>query len=171
MTLKPSYTGSLASLVVPANVSVNAIGFTGKSPLNVSGNLNIAGSVAALQTAVNTTSVLNLGNLNVQSGGLLTGYLPGYAAMLGNVFASSGLTLNVVQNVVNNGTITTPGTLNITAGGSIANHTDGIVQATMAAQNINLVAGSLSIVNSGLMQSAGSLSQQAQQIINTGQHI
>ncbi|MBX9686832.1 MAG: hypothetical protein K2X27_09030, partial [Candidatus Obscuribacterales bacterium] len=106
---RPSYASNIGSLTVPQNVAINSIGFNSSTPLNILGATNIMGSVFNLQTAPNITSVLNLGSLNISSGGLLSGYLPSNANLLGNVFASNGMNLNVVNSIVNQGTITTPG--------------------------------------------------------------
>lgn len=156
--LRPNYASNIGSLTVPQNVSINTIGFDSNSPLNVLGGLNIFGSVYTLQNAPNITSVLNSGNLNIGSGALLSGYLPTNANILGNIFASGGLSLNVLNNIVNQGTITTPGTLNIAAGGNVVNQTINSVQAVMQAQTtLNIISGTGSVFNSGLMSAMNAI--------------
>ncbi len=145
----------LGSIVVPQNVSLSAIGFNASTPLNVSGNVNVLGSLFTLQTAPNILAVLQLGSLNVGSGGLLSGNRP--VGLIGNIFSSSGMTLNVLNNVTNMGTITTLGNLNITAGGSITNQSFANTAALMSAQNINLVSGAGQIINSGLIQALSNI--------------
>ena len=153
--LNSSTVQNLAGLLVPAGVSLTAVGYNSNNPLNVSGNTSILGSMFAVQTAPNIVSVLNLANLNVGPGGLLSGSLPAGTNLPG-LYSSAGLNLNVAGNLVNQGTITTPGTLNIAATGSISN-ISAAAQAVMAAQNINISVGSGNIVNSGLIQAANYL--------------
>src|SRR5215471_13047254 len=119
--ISSQWAGNISSLVVPAGVQVNAIGFNQTTPLNVTDTATIGGAVHTLQNAPAVAAVLNLGSLNVLQGGLLSAKLPANMHFLSNVFASSSMTLNVVNNVVNQGKITTPGDLNITAGGSLTN--------------------------------------------------
>lgn len=149
-------TPNLSELVVPANVSLNAIGFTKSTPLNITGSLNISGAVHALQFAPNLQSVMNLGNLVIEKGGLLTTSLPTGVSLPG-VYASSGMQLNVAGNVQNLGTIFSSGTLDILAGGSISNLTSGSIPALISATNLNITAGSGSMVNSGLLQATQTL--------------
>lgn len=75
-TIASNSVNNLSSIVVPQNVSLNAIGFNASSPLNVSGSVNVLGSLFALQHEANVVSVLQLGNLNIAPGGLLSGILP-----------------------------------------------------------------------------------------------
>lgn len=156
--LRPSYASNIGSLTVPQNVAINTIGFDSNSPLNIAGNLNILGSIYTLQNAPNITSVLNSANMTLGSGALLSGYLPTNFNILGNVFASGGLSLNITNNLLNQGTITTPGTLNITTGGNIVNQTVNNVQAVMSAQSaLNIISGTGSIFNSGLMSAMNAI--------------
>lgn len=145
----------LAGLLVPAGVSLTAVGYNSTNPLSVSGNTSILGSMFAVQTAPNIVSVLNLANLTIGQGGLLSGSLPAGVNMPG-LYSSAGMNLNIAGNLLNQGTITTPGTLNIVSTGSISN-ISAASQAVMAAQNINISVGSGNIVNSGLIQAAGNL--------------
>lgn len=147
----------LNNIMVPQNVSLNAIGFNATTPLNVAGSLNIAGSVFTLQNTPGIATMLNLGSLNIASGGLLSGSLPTAVNAGSAVFASGGMNLNVLNNVVNMGTITTPGVLNIVAGGSIVNQTMNNIAATMSAQTVNLFSSSGQFVNSGLITANANL--------------
>jgi YVTN family beta-propeller protein len=152
----------LGSIAVPQNVALNAIGFNAGTPLNVSGNVNVLGAIHTLQTAANTGSVLNVGNLNIGSGGLLSGNLPAGLNLGSSIFPSASMTVNVENHLTNMGTIASPGNLTVVAGGSITNQTVSNAPATMAAQNINLSAGSGQIFNSGLIQALGNIN------LNTG---
>ena len=156
LNLSSKYVQNLSGLSVPGGVQINAIGYNTATPLNVMGNLNITGSMYTLQNAPNIMSVLNMGNLNIGVGGLLSGYLPAGMSIAG-LYSSAGMRLNVAGNVLNQGTITTPGALNIIAGGTITNQSINNVQAVMAAQNINLATGVGNIYNSGLIQAMNSL--------------
>jgi len=154
--LNSSYTQNLSSLVVPANVTLDAIGYSAHSPLNVTGNTEIFGSIYSVQTAPHTSSDLNFGNLTIESGALLSGSLP--ANLSGqHLFASSGMTLNSVGNFLNQGTLKTPGTLTVSAGGNIVNQSVSNNQALISAQNINLLTGSGNVANSGLIQASSVL--------------
>lgn len=130
--LSSTSVNNLSSLVVPSGVQLNAIGYNSAVPLNVTGNVNIAGLMHSLQTAPNIMSVLNMGNLNVASGGVLSGHLPS-AANLPGLFASAGMQLNVAGNVLNQGLISTPGALSIIASGYISNQSVASVPAMMSA--------------------------------------
>ncbi len=154
-TVSSNHVHQLASLVVPQNVVLDTIGFNANSPLSVSGNVSVLGSLHSLQSTVNTTAVLNTANLFVGTGGLISGSLPQGQSLGTNIFASSGLTINAVNNVANFGAITSAGSLNINAGGSITNQSSSTSQATMIAQNVSLVSGVGQIVNSGLIQAQG----------------
>lgn len=141
------------SVVVPANVLLSAIGYNASNPLNVKGSVNVMGSFCSLQRSLNVTSELNLGSLNVDSGGLFSGNLPRGLNLGNGIYASRGMTLNVRNDVTNMGGITTPGNLNIKAGGSINNSlpagftgTSPIIQA---AGDLTLISGSGSFVNAG----------------------
>ncbi len=149
LNLSSKYLDSLANLVIPGGVSVTASGYNSKTPLNVSGALDISGSMHAIQGAANITSVLNLGSLTINQGGLLSGYLPSGSTQ---GYASGGMNLNVSGSVLNRGTITSPGALNILAGGNVINQSVNSVQSVMSAQNLNIVSNNGSIINSGLIQ-------------------
>lgn len=168
-SLTPTNVTTLGQLTIPTGVSLNSIGFTQSSPFNVTGAVNVQGSLFALQTAANVMSVFNFGSLTVGSGGLISTQLPSYANVLQNVVASSGLTMNVAQNVLNNGTISTAGTLNINAGGTITNQSLNGVQAIISAQLMNLTAST--ILNSGqlsALQALNNINLNATSILNEG---
>ncbi len=156
-TLNSSRVHQLGSIVVPQNVVLDAIGFNANSPLNVSGNANIAGSMYALQSTPNVSAVLQFGNLNIGSGGLLSTNLPAGFNLGSNVFSSGGMTLNVANNVTNLGSIATAGNLNLNVGGTLSNINAGSLPALITGQNINLNVGSGHLVNSGLIQSLNNL--------------
>ena len=153
--LRSSSLQNLTGLTVPAGVSLHAIGYNANTPLNVAGAVNIAGAMYNLQTAPNVMAVLNMVNLNVAPGGLLTSNLPTGMSMPG-VFGSSGMQLNVSGNVVNQGTISSTGDVNISALGSVTNQSVSSA-ALISGQNVNLSIGSGSLVNSGLIQAVQSL--------------
>ena len=146
------HSAQLTSLIVPQNVSLNAIGFYSGNPLAVSGIANIYGSLFALQTASNLTAVLNVKDLSIFAGGLLSTSLPDGTNLGSGVFASNGLRINVLNNLTNLGTIASAGDLSIAAGGSITNQSSTNSLASLVAQNIALVTGSGEITNSGLIQ-------------------
>ncbi|MBY0551769.1 MAG: hypothetical protein K2W95_31085 [Candidatus Obscuribacterales bacterium] len=163
LNLSSQILGNIAGITIPTSVSALSIGNSASNPLNIAGNTIIQGSLFALQTAPGLSSVLNIGgNLNIASGGLISGYMPNNLTYLGlgNLFSSSGLTLNVLGDVFNAGTITTPGVLNISAGGSIVNQTINNITANINAQVINMFSGAGSIVNSGTIAAIDAINVQ-----------
>ena len=162
-TLNSSWAGNLSSLVVPAGVSVNAISYTTASPLNVTNVANILGSLHVLQSLPGMTAALNFGSdLNIGSGALLSGKLPGNSLPsnlnLPGLFASQNMIINVMGDLNNQGAINVAGTLSASVSGSINNiSAAGAPQATIAAQNINLATGSGNLVNSGLVSALNTL--------------
>ncbi|HNB24388.1 MAG TPA: hypothetical protein PKZ32_18345, partial [Candidatus Melainabacteria bacterium] len=153
--LSSSNLQNLTGLTVPAGVSVHAIGYNANTPLNVAGSVNIAGAMFNLQTTPNVMAVLNMANLNIAPGGLLTSNLPSGMSIAG-VYASAGMQLNVAGNIVNQGTISSAGDLNLSALGSITNQAVSS-SAIISGQNVNLLIGSGTLVNSGLIQAAQAL--------------
>ena len=147
---------ALNGLLVPTNVSINAIGFNKATPLNVSGVVDIFGSVYALQNTQNVVASMNLGSLVVEQGGLLSTRLPAGFNLPG-VFSSAGLQINTSGNVLNHGTIFSGGNLAISAGGAITNQTLGNLQAQISAINLSLNTAQGSIINSGLIQASQSM--------------
>jgi hypothetical protein len=159
--LNSSWAGSLSTLVVPAGVAVNAVGFNTSCPLAIAGSASISGSLYALQTSAGMTAQLNTGkDLIVGAGGLISGSLPaGFTGTdPGKLFASQHLILNVLGNFTNSGTVTVPGNLNINVGGALANTTaNGSTAATLSAQNLNIFSGSGNVINSGLMSAVNNI--------------
>ncbi len=150
LTVLPQTISSLGSLNLPANVAINSLGFSAASPFVINGATVVSGALLALQPASGLTSVLNLGSLTVNPGGLVSGGLPaGY--LIPGAFASNGLVLNVARDVLNQGTITSAGTLSINSGGNIYNQSTAGMQALISAQTVNLMAGAATITNSGLI--------------------
>lgn len=149
---------SLSSIVVPKGVILGAIGFNSESPLIVAGASRVLGSMYALQTSPGLSSVLNFSNnLTIGAAGLLSSSVPDTLASTG-LFSSQNLTLNVANNLTNNGTISSPGNLNLNVNGALTNATaPGASVATMVAQNINILSGTGSIFNSGLMNALESI--------------
>lgn len=170
--LNASWSGSVSELVVPAGVTIGAIGFNAGQPLNVGGPINILGSLYALQNSAGQTAVLNTGdNLTIGSGGVLSGNLPAQITglNLSGLFPSQHMNLNVAGKLSNSGTISVPGNLNINVGGSLSNSTPvgttsgAAGTASILAQNINIISASGTIVNSGLLSATNSIN------INTAQ--
>ncbi|MBX9572653.1 MAG: hypothetical protein K2X77_27405 [Candidatus Obscuribacterales bacterium] len=142
----------ISELVIPQGVSVTTISNTGT--LNLSGNLSNSGNLllGTRNPAVSNFS-LSANNINVGIGGSISTIFPSGAS------TSPGLGLNLTarNNLVNAGTITTSGNLNISAGGSIINAipqgTTGPQPLMQATGNLNLLSGSGSVVNAGLISS------------------
>jgi len=169
LNLSSSYVSSLNSLVVPKNVTVDAIGYNSATPLNVSGSVKDLGSIYALQNTANAGSVMNFGSLYVGSGALLTGNLPNSVGATSGVYSSApqiiagvnhgnavygsnGLTLNVAGDATNTGTISTAGKLTLNAGGTINNQSSATATASTIAGDVSLNSGSGYINNSGIVQ-------------------
>ena len=143
----------LSSINVPRDVSLIALGFGASNPLSVNGTVSVLGSLFALQNSPNIASTLEMANLYVGAGALLSGNLPGTILLGNGAFASRDLTLNVLHNVSNMGTISSPGNLTINAGGSISNALAagalGAAPIMQAFSNVNLNSAIGSFVNSG----------------------
>lgn len=148
ITLVAGEIGGLTSVHVPTRVVLNTIGFTDTNPLNVTGAAQVNGSLYALQQANNVTSNLQLGSLNVGGRGLITDRLSNQN-LFNNIFASNGLTLNILGDLTNQGTINSSGTLSIYSGGEIANLGTANHQAEISASNVNLYSASGNVRNSG----------------------
>jgi len=136
LTLNSKYVNDISSLLVPKNVSLDAVGYTSANPLNVKGTLADFGSIFALQNTANAGAVFDAANLAIGRGAVLSGSLPTGGDYKGS-FASSDLTLNVSPlsasgNFVNNGSLLSNGNITVTAGGSIQNSTSGIISKVSA---------------------------------------
>jgi adhesin HecA-like repeat protein len=143
---------NLSSLVVPKNVTLEAIGYTASKPLKVTSTVSDSGSIYAVQGSANVSSVLDLGGLNIGATGLLSGSLPSVLNTNGR-FASSGLILNLISatrggNLVNSGQISSPGDLKINSTGTIANSGLGTISA---GNTLTLTVGTGGLINSGLI--------------------
>ncbi|MBX9772061.1 MAG: hypothetical protein K2X29_11860, partial [Candidatus Obscuribacterales bacterium] len=149
---------SISTLVVPQGVTLSAIGFSQSNSLNVSGASSILGSLFALQTRAGKDSVLNFGNdLHIGAGGILSGLLPRTQSIVG-LFPSQNLILNVVGSLTNNGSISVPGSLYLNVAGVISNATiSGAGNASITAQNINVMSGVGTVFNSGLISALDSI--------------
>jgi len=159
LTLLANQTGSLSSLVLPANVVLSGVGFGASNPFVVSGSTSILGSFFALQHTASTPSSLNFGNLTVS--GLLTAdaaALPalslGSSATSSSFFSSSGLIINVVGFLNNSGVISSPAFLTVNTGDNFTN--TGTVLASTGNLGVNSFSGNF--VNSGMLSApAGSI--------------
>ena len=154
-----TFASNLSALSVPAGVTLTAVNFNNASQLNVAGSANILGSLYALQTAPGVTAVLNVANnLNIGSGGVLSGQLPSGAAQLAGLFSSQNMVLNVLGNFSNSGTLSVPGNLNLNVAGGISNTSVSAASpAGISAENINIQSGSGSLVNTGLISAVNAL--------------
>ena len=148
-SLSSNYVQNLSSLTVPKNVTLDAIGFTSAKPLNVSGNINDYGSIFTLEKVPSAAASINATNVNIGSGALLSGQSESSNTRAISLYDSDGLNLNLSDSLVNNGSIVSSGKLSITAGGGITNQSSGNSVAQITANNVNLLSGSGSIVNSG----------------------
>lgn len=144
--LNPTQVQALSALNVPSGVTPAAINFNNSAPLVVSGAANIAGTTVLAQMTSGQTAVMNAGVLNIGAGGLLTGAIPAGLPFLFGLFSSNNVVLNVQHAVTNSGVISSPGNLTINAGGAIVNQT---AQASILAQNINLMSSIGSVINNG----------------------
>ncbi len=174
-SVSPATMSVLESLHIPVGVSLNSIGFNAASAFNVAGAATVNGALYAIQQNQAATAVLNLGSLLVGPGAMLTTNLPSYSAMLGNVLASSGLTMNIAGSMTNYGTIATSGPLSVLAGGAIYNQTlAGMPQASMVAQSVAMSSLASTIVNSGIITAlSGNISMASQlasnlSVLNSG---
>lgn len=133
---------SLSALSIPKGVSILSVGTTGANALTVTGAVNLAGSLFALQRAAGLDSFLDFGSLNVAGTGLLSG-APASGKLAG-FFPSRNLTVEVHRDFVNAGVISNDaGGLKIVSdSGSIRN--SGLIQA---AENVALVSQGASSFN------------------------
>ena len=163
-SVSPATMSVLQSLNIPTGVSLNSIGFNAATAFNVAGAATVNGALYAIQQNQAATAVMNLGSLLVGPGAMLTTNLPSYSAMLGNVMASSGLTMNIAGSLTNYGTIATAGPLSVLAGGAIYNQTlAGMPQAAMVAQSVTMSSLASTIVNSGIITAlSGNISMASQ---------
>jgi len=163
LTLEQGQTNSLSSLVVSRNVTVATVGYTSTNALNVTGTSKVFGTLDVLQSAANTGSTLDFGSLSVGRSGSVTDVLSNSlitgltgASSSSNLFSSSSLNLNVINNVLNQGSINSSGALSIVAGGSISNISPSV---SSSGPGSNSGRGGLHppVLNNGLMQSAPTL--------------
>ncbi len=159
LPLNSSLTQGWNGVTIPTGVTAYAIGATQSNPLTINGSSYVMGALIALQTQSNVASTLSFGNLTVGQGGLISANMPSNLSYLTGTFSSSGLNLNINNNLINYGTISSPGTLNIQAGGSIVNQSiAGNTLANITAQQVNLFSAIGQITNSGnISASAGNL--------------
>lgn len=149
---------TLQSLVVPQGVT-GIHDFATGGNLSFLGNLTNAGSLYALSTNSQITqATISAGNIFNNAGGLISSLLPsGGLVGYGNAISNLSLILNAQNNIVNAGSIISSGNLTAIAGGSIINALPtgmtGAVPVMQAINNINLIAGSGNILNSGLITS------------------
>ena len=146
--------GSLFStLVIPSGVTITSVGYNTGSPLNVTGESHILGSLYALQSAPGISSVLNFAaDLGLGSGAILSGIRPTNTDLPG-LFSSQNLNLNVLGNLTNRGTISTQGNLVICVGGVFSNASSAAINAN----NITIASGTGSIFNAGLIRALDSI--------------
>ncbi len=155
----------LNSLLVPQGVTA----IQASATLNLLGNLTNMGSIYAVsQNPQITTSYISAANIFNQQGGLISSVLPstglpGITSAVGNL----SLHLTAVQDIINAGSIIAAGNLTAVAGGSIINAlpagVTGVSPVMQAMNNLNLCAGTGSIVNSGLLSSiAGNINVTSQ---------
>jgi hypothetical protein len=160
VVITPRMSQMLGSLTIPQGVTV--IDLSKSGTLNLTGNLVDNGNLYITSTNPTLSTLnVNAGNINVQTGGLLSDVLPA-GSLFGsnNVLFNINLDLNARNSISNAGTIASSGSLNLTAGsGNITNtglvaSTNGNINiaATNPATNIN-VSGTDG-VNTGTFQAA-----------------
>lgn len=165
-----SANGVLANVVIPGGVTA-LHDFASLSALNLSGNLNNAGTFYAFSSSSGVAGgIISAQNIFNQQGALLTSVLPaGGIAGINSAVGSFNLTLNALQNIVNAGTISSSGSLTATAGGSIVNlmPATGPSALMQALGNIDIQAAS--ILNAGTISSqTGALNLAAANMVNSG---
>lgn len=156
ITIGSRMASQISNLIIPQGVSVTAFSQTGT--MNLTGDLSNNGSLL-LGTRNPTISnfSLNANNINVGAQGTISTILPSSGQYFSGT-STLGLNLTARNNFVNAGAITTNGSLNIAAGGSIVNalpqgqsHT--VAPVMQAAGNLNLLSGSGTIINAGVISS------------------
>ncbi|MBI4533116.1 MAG: hypothetical protein HY711_04140, partial [Candidatus Melainabacteria bacterium] len=147
----------LSSLVIPSGV----VALSQLGSLNITGSLLTQGMLLGLPDTSTNTVNIQAGLVNVASGGSITTEIPTSLASLFSLTTTPvSLTLYSLSDVINAGSITASGVLNVSALGSIINQLPaGVVPGTPApvmagALGTNLITGSGSIVNSGVISSA-----------------
>jgi fibronectin-binding autotransporter adhesin len=165
--LQSTSTTGLSGLSVPTHVTVDAVGYDAKDPLNVTGAAQVSGHLLGLETTPNTTAVVDLGSLTTSSSSRISTIAPSSSTFL----SANGLDLNVTGNVTNSGQITSLGTLNIAAS-NIANQTvTGAPHALISASTVNLSTSTGGITNSGTVSATTgdvSLASGSGNITNSG---
>jgi filamentous hemagglutinin len=185
LTLEQGQTSSLSSLIVGKNVTVDLVGYTSSSTLNVTGNARVSGTLDVLQSAANTGSTVDFGSLSVGRSGSVNDSLSNVSLSglnsTSNLFSSSSLNLNVLNtamnagsinsggnfslsaggNVTNSGSINSSGALSIASGGSIANvspiqRSGSADTAVVKGTDVSLSSGSGTFTNAGLIAATGS---------------
>ncbi len=146
----------VSSLTVPAGVTAIK-DFAANSVLSLVGNLTNGGNLFAISSnpAV-TAGTISAANIFNQSNAVISSVLPA-AGLPGITSAVTNLNLQVsaLNNIINAGTIASSGNLSVIVGGSIVNALPAGVTGTaaimQAAQNLNILTGTGSLVNSGIL--------------------
>jgi hypothetical protein len=156
LDLSAHVSGQIANLLVPRGVTA-VQDFGAAQALNIGGNLTNAGRLFAVSSNSSvTTAIINADNIFNQRGALISSVLPrGGLSGYENLVANLNLSLNALTDIVNQGTISSAGNLSMTAGGSMINSlpagVTGAAPVIQAFNNLNVLAGSGTLVNSGLM--------------------
>jgi hypothetical protein len=146
----------LSGLVIPNGVTA-IHDFAQNTSLNVIGNFVNNGSLYAVTSNASTTNAnISTTNLFNNSTGIISSVLPNSGlGLLGNYFSGLNLNLIATNDLINNGIISSAGSLNITAGGNVVNAAvNGVSPIMQAAQNINIISGAGSLINSGVITSS-----------------